>query len=219
MDKLAAPELGYRFHPKRYAHSPGHPRLDVILPATPSEEHYDPERLRVRVASIHGGVEYIVLHHPWHSAITRYRACAGRVILWDRRGKEVVTFTFGGDLSIEPGEAHTTCTLASPAPIILLTDEPTIPRTLAEEVEVLLARRRAAWGLDKKEYEQRLASADPLALYAACLEVLSETPRTFREGPGDERARQFRRFVQAEIEALREADLWPPTVPALDELL
>jgi hypothetical protein len=216
---LAAPELGYRFHPKRYAHSPGHPRLDVVLPATPSEEHYDPERLRVRVASIHGGVEYIVMHHPWHSATTRYRACAGRVILWDRRGKEVVAFTFGGDLSIEPGEPHTTCTLTSPAPIILLTGEPTTPRTLAEEVEVLLARRRAAWGLDKKEYEHRLASADPLTLYAACLEALDETLRTFWGGREDERARQFGRFVRAEIGALHAADLWPPAVPALDELL
>jgi hypothetical protein len=216
---LATSELGYHFYPKRYAHSPGHPRLDVILPATPSEEHYDPKRLRVPVTSIHEGVECITLHHPWHSATTRHRMCAGRVILWDRREKEVVAFTFGGDLSIEPGESHTTCTLTSPAPIILLTDEPTTPRLLAEEAEVLLARRRAAWEPNKKGYEQRLATADPPVLYAACLEALSETPHTSGEEQEDEHARQLGRFVRAEIEALREADLWPVLVPALDELL
>ncbi len=219
---MATSELGYHFYPKRYAHSPGHPRLDVVLSAKPSEEHYDPERLRVRVTSIHEGVEYITLHHPWHSKTTRYRMCAGRVTLWDRRGKEVAAFTFGGDLSIkpdEPGESHTTCTLTSSAPIILLTGELTTPRMLAEEAEILLARRRAAWEPNKKGYEQRLASADPLALYTACLETLSETLPTSQEEQEDEHVWQLGRFVRAEIGALREADLWPLIVPALDKLL
>ena len=35
-------DWGYEFYPRAYPHAPGHPRLDITIPKTPTGRHFDP---------------------------------------------------------------------------------------------------------------------------------------------------------------------------------
>jgi hypothetical protein len=171
-------ELGYYFYPQNRAGRLGHPRLDILLRSTPSERHFDPEKVHLFILSPQNDIEALVIDHPWRS-LKRYRLVPGRVIIEDRRGKAVEAFTYGGDLEINANDERTLCMLVSPAAILDLSADAGISRLpatglsagqlLAQETEILLAERRAAWARDPDQYETRLAGVDPAALYAACL--------------------------------------------------
>lgn len=191
-------ELGYYFHPRRDPNAPGHPRLDVVLRPAPTHLHFDPEWVRLGVASTHGGIETLTAHHPWRGLGRRYRACAGQVTWADRKDKTVKAFTFGGELRIESEEAHTICVLTSPAPIIYFVRGNFVPTMLAIEVGTLLAKRRAEWVHDLGAFEKMLVAAAPLALYRACLEALKEKFQNFDPGAQNESIRQFVRFLDRE---------------------
>jgi hypothetical protein len=81
---------------------------------------------------------------------------------------------------------------------------------LIEEVEILFAERRAAQ--DDAAFDRRLAAADPLQLYRACLVALDEK---FASRPAaDDAQRRFKQFLHTAVQAC-EAD----AVPALADLL
>lgn len=210
-------EFGYYFHSREHSDSPGHPRLDVLLRSVPTGKHFDPEKLSLTVASEPRGTEFLRIHHPW-PWLEQYQACAGRVILQDRKGKKVEAFTFGGDLRIESQEMLTACFLSSPAPILELIGTSSIPVMLAEETEIMFAERRADWEPDHSAFEDRLTAADPLTLYCTCLEALKEK---FERYPsrGEEFIQQFVHFLYTEIKTLHELDKWPGSIPTLAEIL
>ena len=210
-------ELGYFFHPRERPNAPGHPQLDVLMRSVPTEKHFDPEQLSLTVASEHRGTEFLRVHHPW-SWLEQYRACAGRVILQDRKGKKVGAFTFGGDLRIESEEMLTACFLTSPVPILELIGTSSIPVLLAQETEIIFAKRRADWLPDNSTFKDRLTAANPFTLYCICLEALNEK---FERYPsrGDEFIQQFVQFIRVEIKTLHELHEWPLYVPMIDELL
>jgi hypothetical protein len=89
---------------------------------------------------------------------------------------------------------------------------------LAEEVEVLLAHRRAAWGCDPGAYEQRLALANPHTLYCACLERLSIQFQDFYLEAEHDFMRQFTRFLHAEIQTIQQMGEWPLKLFSLEDL-
>jgi hypothetical protein len=210
-------EYGYFFHPREWSDSPGHPRLDVFLRSTPTKEHFDPMKMTLNVTSEHKNIELLKVHHPW-SLREQYQACAGRVILQDRRGKKVEAFTFGGDLQIESEEELTIGALTSPAPILELISTSSIPSLLAEETEILFAERRAEWEPDHSTFNKKLIKADPLSLYCACLDALREKfdRSQFR---GNEAIQHFAHFIHNEITALQELHNWPSRLPTVTELL
>lgn len=165
-------QLGYSFYPPEAPYDFGHAQLKVVIRPEPTGEHYDPESLTCHVAG-RSGLEPLHVHHPWTLEQT-YRVCAGHVTLDDRKGKQVVAFTFGGQLHIDAGPQRTICRLTSPVPILHHSaSEAPLERRLSEEVEILLAERRAAWR-DEERFERRLAAADPEQLYWACLTALCE---------------------------------------------
>lgn len=43
------PDLGYVLFPHETQGHPGHPRLDVIIPATPTYHHFDPLKAQFQV--------------------------------------------------------------------------------------------------------------------------------------------------------------------------
>ena len=210
-------EYGYYFHSREYSSSPGHPRLDVLLRSVPTGKHFDPEKISITVVSEDRGAELLRAHHPWPGQ-EQYRACAGRVILQDRRGKKVEVFTFGGDLRIESEEMLTACVLTSPAPILERTGTSSIPELLAEETEIIFAERRADWGPDHSTFKDRLTAADPFILYCICLESLKEK---FEQYPPreDEFIQQFVHFLNTEIKTLHELDKWPGSLPTIADVL
>lgn len=218
-------ELGYYFHPRRYPHAPGHPQLDVVLRPAPTGRHFDPQEIRLKVVSRHGGVEKLTLRHPWGPA-KPYRVVAGMVSVRDRKDKVVEAFTFGGDLQVTSDADGTQCVLTSSAPIIeyLLdpnTHGPTVTGMLLEELEALIARWHASWDHEHRpdEFDERLAATDPMTLYVACLQALHEQIDHVSHKAEDDLTRQFVHFLHAEIEALHEMGLWPSYVRPLGELL
>lgn len=168
-----AEELGYSFLPAAEPHDIGHAQLNVVLRPAPTERHFDPEVVVCAVAVVSGGVMTLRAHHPW-ILDTTYRVCAGHIRLEDRKGKQVTAFTFGGELRIDSEAHRTLCRFISPAPILEHSRQrDTLEVLLGEEVEVLFAERRAAHNNDDG-FERRLAAADPLQLYRACLAALRD---------------------------------------------
>jgi hypothetical protein len=173
---MQAHELGYEFYPFPSAKRVGYARLEVNLLRAPTFEHYDPEEMVAPVMFAKDkvvGIERLRIQHPWHG-LERYRAAPGRVVLTDRRGKEVEAFTFGGELEIESSSAHTRCLLTSPVPILNLVNMQDTDGLLAQEVEILLAERRALWLEKPDTFEERLLALEPQELYAACLASLRQ---------------------------------------------
>jgi hypothetical protein len=169
-----AEELGYSFLPAAEPHDIGYAQLNVVLRPAPTEQHYDPEVVACAVAIASGGVMTLRVHHPWILDAT-YRVCVGHIRLEDRKGKQVTAFTFGGELHIDSDAHHTLCRFISPAPILEHSREHnTLEVLLSEEVEVLFAERRAAARHNDDDFERRLAAADPLQLYWACLATLRD---------------------------------------------
>ena len=87
------------------------------------------------------------------------------------------------------------------------------------EAEILLAERRADWNPRQPHtFEQRLATAVPLQLYACCLSVLYEK---FSRHPKqhDQLQHNLSHFVTSEIKFLQQTGQWPANIPPLKELL
>lgn len=220
--------LGYTFHPRLYSHAPGHPQLDIVLRAKPTERHFDPVRVRLTVAAPGDGLELVTIWHHPESSEEHHRVCAGFVAISDRRDKRVEAFTFGGDLHVTPQADLTLCVLTSPAPIIEilpqpLTHGPSVATMLVDEVEALIARRRAAWEREQgpDAFDKRLAATDPFVLYLACLQALNENyahlPHQHQEE--DTLTQEFVAYLQGEIKTLDQTGKWPPDVPPLAKLL
>lgn len=211
------PDLGYDFHPATADRFPGHPQLDIFLRDEPTQRHFDPEQVHFEVAGS-GRPEVLTISHPW-AGPHQHRICAGRIYIDDRKQKRVEAFSFGGTLEVTTKAAITICHLQSPAPIFDLVDWNSLSTIIVAEAEVLLAERRADW--DPKHphtFEQHLATAVPLELYARCLIALHEKFAPHLENH-DQLYHQLVHFVANEIKFLQETGQWPAVVPPLAEIL
>lgn len=194
-------DKGYYFYPPAHPHSPGHPRLDIYLRSAPTEQHFDPEQVKFAVVDpLDNGLHHLAVDYFWEGRM-EHRLVIGRVTMIDRRGKTAEAFTFGGDLQIQRERDELRCIVKSPAPILSLISDQGVLAMLAQEVEVLLSERRAAWAADLDKYEQRLVAADPAALYFACLAALRER---FEHFPtvGEDRMQRFIHFLRVDSLAL-----------------
>ncbi|NTU63778.1 MAG: hypothetical protein HGB05_10350 [Chloroflexi bacterium] len=202
-------QLGYCFHPPTVEHSLGYPQLDVVIRPTPTGEHFDPELLTCLIATA-GGPTKLHVTHAWTQE-TAYRVCAGEIDIEDVRHEHVKAFTFGGDLRIDSDAQRTVCQLTSPAPLLEHARQTlSLEEHLIEEVYILFAERRAVQ--DDDVFDRRLAAADPLLLYRACLAALSAK---FAHFPvTDNVHRRFMQFLRAATQPLEDE-----AVPTLADLL
>ncbi|MCB0212739.1 MAG: hypothetical protein KDJ52_25575 [Anaerolineae bacterium] len=167
-------EAGYLLLDPPHPASPGGLRLMIALRETPTEEHYDPERIDLFRAEPDGTV---LQTHLTLKTFTNgsWPLCAGTVVLRDRFDKRVYFFTYGGRLDIYSDNGMAVCDLHSTAPIVTMsTDSQSVTEQLAVETEALLARIHATWGRDDSGYYHRLAEIDPLALYGASIMYITE---------------------------------------------
>ena len=221
-EKLSNPSPGYSFSPKPDIHAPGHPRLDVILAGEPSGEYFDPLEVHLPIlASKDWGhphqLDHIKIFHPWTNLL-EYQAAPGKVIILDRKGKEVEAFTYGGNLLIKNEEVCTTCTLESTAPIIEIDTASHVVKTLIDESEILLAQRRASWGIDEAKFESLLTKISPEELYAVCLmHILTSIEHSPRQDVLD--IQGLIHLIKQERSRLQAAGLWPEIVPSIEEIL
>jgi hypothetical protein len=209
------PDLGYIFHPNgsHFGDTP----LEVILRAHPTGHHFDPEKIHVEVG-VGRGVQMLDIHHPWRQG-DEYTLCPGRIFITDRYHKCLEVFTFGGQLTIRTHDELTHCEFDSPAPILELTGTHTVPTLLANEVEILLAQRRAARNLHAAgEFDGLLVALEPLTFYASCLQAIQQRFAHYRHG-GDPVIQHFKHLLHLEITRLHHAGLWPAEVAALEKLI
>ena len=217
LDLTHEPDLGYVFYPNETPDHPGHPRMDVIIPAIATHQHYDPQKVQFQIVSPTKNIEHLIVHHPWTLG-KKYQVCAGRILLTDHTAKCVEAFSFGGNLQIFTNDKHTVCALKSDAPIIPLFTTHDLPMWIVAEVEILLAQQRAHWNPQHPhDFETHLATVNPFLLYISCLYALQA-----RVKHGYSRAEQLDHqgldFVQTEIKRLQEKGKLPSVVPSLDQL-
>ncbi|MCB8983721.1 MAG: hypothetical protein H6659_07860 [Ardenticatenaceae bacterium] len=212
---VPTPSRGYLFHPG-HSHF-GYEQVDVTLTTEPTQEHFDPEKVHLYVGSGRS-VQSLDIHHPWHLAAD-YPIIAGRIILTDRRQKHVEVFTLGGQMTITGQPEQTKCVFTSPAPFMDLITGHSVSTLLVNEIEILLAERRAARNFRiSGEFDNLLLAVDPLTLYTCCLHHIREK---FKHYPiyYDHVLQHFRYLLQLEIEQLQSDDLWPDHMPELAELI
>ena len=213
LDLTHEPDLGYIFYPHETPNHPGHPRLDVIIPAVPTYRHFDPQKAQFQIVSAANDVEHLTIHHPW-TAGKRYRVCAGRIFITDRKAKRVEALSFGGNLQILSDAEHTACGLESAAPIFPLFTTHDLPMWIVAEVEILLAQQKAHWNpLHPHDFETHLVAVEPFLLYASCLQALQN-----KHAGTEESDHQGQHFVQTEIKQLQDKGKWPVLLRTLDQL-
>jgi len=216
---LTTGALGYVFTPPCAPEYPMYRQLDVTLHAQPAERHYDPEVVRFKVASPIWGTEWIKVRHPWQRT-DEHHVLPSCVVIRDRVDGIVEAFTFGGELNILAEGDRTACTLESTAPIFPLNNGSSVSTIFAEEVEILLAERRAVWDVEHPRvlFEERLAQVDSIDLYFACLERFQQV---FSHYPflQSESMLHFNHFIRSEIQSFRETHRWPLFVTPIEQLL
>jgi len=206
---------GYFFLPQAHPESPGHTGLLVAMRDKPTGEHFDPTSLRLKLCQ-NGRAIYITLHRD--SPVKQTQPVSpGRVILHDQKGKEVECFTFGGWLETicKPGE--TVYSLRSDAPVLLITETPSVGEQLACETEGLLAHYSALWGIHQDGFLCNLGGLNTRQFYAATLDAL--LARFQKSSALREAYRQLYYTLQREKEWLQETDQWPAPLPNLESML
>jgi hypothetical protein len=186
--------------------------MDIMLRSSPTNIHFDPSRLYLTVVSGENDISHLTITYNGIQ-LNKYRVVAGPVCIQDRKGKVLHAFTFGGELRIEVEEQEKICTIISTAPIFQFIQP--IAIRFIEEVEIILAEQRAKWENDPHEFETRLAAAEPLVLYAACLKFLINK----FELSNNKSAQHLVHFIHTEIQALHEEHALHYCVPPLSELL
>jgi hypothetical protein len=209
------PDLGYIFYPGQSYF--GEQRFDVILRREPTHEHFDPEKIHLKVNS-HRSVQLLDIQHPWRQT-GESQLCPGHIRIIDRFHKFIDLFSFGGSVQITAVSHKTTCAFTSPAPFLDLTAGHTLCILFANEVDVLLAQQRAR--LNPRiptEFDSKLADLDPLAFYVSCLQTLRKkfADTTIYSDPTHQ---HFRHDLSLEIARLQDENSWPSSIPTLAELL
>jgi hypothetical protein len=213
---LKESEFGYWFTSPESSHAPGGNRLDMFINELPDSQYFNLKNIRLPVKS-EGGIETLRIYHPWlykHN----YHACAGIVEMIDRKGGKEEAYILGGELTIQTHNSLTECTLISPAPILHVYTPDRMKMMFIEEIEILLAERRAAFSTNLSDYEHHLAHADPLNLYVACIHALTEK---FGQMPHkeDPQILQFLNFIHTESNRLDDEELRPYLPTSLEEIL
>ena len=207
------------YHPLAKPHpgSPGHTGLLVAIRKEPTDKHFDPQTLHLRLRDEYGGAGWKTL--SWLSPLEGSgHVCPGTVTLKDRSGRQIEFFTFGGSLEMTSGPGEMAYSLRSPAPVLELTaHEETVPDQLAAEAEELLARIEVKWGTDEKGFNRQLAEVDPLQFY---LSALASIVNHYEQVQVLEEAyHELSLALCREREWLVEKSLWLAKPLALEDLL
>jgi len=207
---------GYYLLPKSHAHCFGHTGLLVAIRETPTEQHFDPEFIHLRLSDEDNMPKIVTLKLKPVFARPRH-VCPGRVVLYDRIDKRVHFFTFGGSLETISASDETIYFLHSPGPILEITeDQRSIPDQLAFEIEGLLGKCQAKWGTNDDGFACCLAQVDPRQLYLTSLQTILIRHQQHQAL----RRRHFKFYtaLRQEKERLMQVGQWPAKLPLLEGL-
>lgn len=197
------PRIGYLFHHPEVGHAQDNYQLDIYLSAESTEQHFDVLRATFPIRSPRNTVTNLKVLHPWKFEEIA-RVCPGPVIMEDRKSKKEEAFSFGGQLTINLKGSITTCSLVSTAPILHISGGGKIEELFVEEVEILLAEKRAEFA-DRKSDHDLFCRVDPLELYIACLAGMKQKIRSFKHG--DEHYHDLLGYVETQEHRLESAGL------------
>ena len=213
---------GYYLLPRSHPDSLGYTGLLVAIRKQPTEKHFDPQTIRLRLRDKYDQAKWTTLwlQSPLELPITAsMHVCPGEVMLRDRTEKRVDFFVFGGSLEAVSVPGETVYSLRSPAPILQLSDDPeTVPDQLTSETQALIGELQVRWGSDEEGFARRLAQVDPLQFYLATLQAILtryERDRHILQ----ETFHEFYLALRHEKGRLMERGRWPATLPTLGELL
>ena len=197
--------------------APGASHLEVNITETPTEEHFDPQRLHFYAVTGDRFIEDLKVTHPWPYK-DDYQICAGLIQIIDRKDKTEEAFCFGGRLKIESQGSLTTCILESSAPILEISGANTIISKFIEEIEIILAERRAEWASKEEIFEQRLIQVDPFELYTAILNslIIKYEHLSYRD---HFHIQEFLNFLHKEVERLETENKTKLLFKSLEEIL
>jgi len=212
--EIKLPKIGYLYHYPRLDHPSETFRLDIFVASIPTELHFDVRHAHFFVKTPESNIEKLSISHPWTYKKDE-RVCAGVVIMEDRNKVKKEAFTFGGNLKITTEETHTTCVLTSTAPILDIIDATPVQRFFVEELEIILAERRAVYA-SHRDYENHLCAANPRDLYLASLEELLLKFENFPHM--DKNRREFLSFLHTEKNRLNAVHIFTELAPSLDEI-
>ncbi len=213
-EETVLPKIGYLYHYPRLDHASENFRLDIFVASIPTELHFDVQHAHFFVKTPENAIERLTISHPWTYKKDE-QVCAGVVIMEDRNKVKKEAFTFGGNLKIATEETHTTCVLTSTAPILDIIDAMPVQRFFVEELEIILAERRAVYA-DHHDYETYLGAADPRELYLASLEALLQKFENFPSM--DKNQREFLSFLRAEKKRLYAVGISAEAARSLKEI-
>jgi len=195
--------------------------LKVYLSSAPQPRAFDAARLRLPVIRQDELQELEV--EPSNIPLiegNQLRIAAGRFALYDHTGHAQYGFTLGGQLELGSQDGLTVCTLHSTAPIFLLQEDPEAPDVLlADELDSLVARRRAVWGAKEEGFARRMLAADPMHLLAACLEKIEARLKRILAHSHDDQYASIVHFIDHIRLTLKNAGKWPAVTPSIDDLL
>ncbi|MBN1266415.1 MAG: hypothetical protein JXA25_13035 [Anaerolineales bacterium] len=212
-------KLGYIFIPFEKRDSIGFKELIINISENPTGDHFDPVEVHVFAAvNDHTAVEEHTFFHPYRS-IGHHTIAPGIIIIQDRKGKREEAFSFGGTLSILTQTDLTQCHLVSTAPILPANHRHTVIRTLLDEIQIVMAERRAAWmNAGEEAFEKKLLEVDPLVLCAVFLSsILKEFSDVELQSLGPNR--MLLDTIREEIRNLKENGKWPAEIPSIEEIL
>jgi hypothetical protein len=208
---------GYQLKPGEPPYAPGHHRLLVAIREFPTEMHYDPESIQLRMGDAGDSVNWttIRLRFPVYGI---KQVGLGRLIIADRVDKRVEFFTYGGELDATYSHDEAVYELRSGAPILEITEDlQSFPDQLAFETEVIVAEAQARWHGNDQAYSRQLAQLEAGPCYlAAVRSILRHYERTLALR---ETFHMFHAALKKEQEALAGAGLWHDTIPCLEALL
>jgi hypothetical protein len=223
MGVMTEPDLGYIFYPGPSQF--GEERFAVVLRPKPTNKHFDPEKVHLKV-NTSLGVQVLDIRYPWRQT-SKTQLCLGHIRVFDRYQKFIDVFSFGGWVEItavttsssQAATDKTTCIISSPAPLLELTAGNSTAILLANEIDIQLAQLRAR--LNPRfpaEFDGKLAVIEPLDFYVSCLSALRKkfAYNTIYQNPTRQR---FKHKLNLEIARLQHDNNWPSSIPTLAELI
>mgnify|MGYP001400368337 CR=1 FL=1 len=209
---------GYFLHPSRYAPPLGYSALDVYLARSDPERYFDAAAALFAVTDGER-TSQVEIYHPFPQAPQRYQVVFGRFYLLAHNGDMVEGMSLGGVLEVGIQPNHTVCHLSSPAPIFDMEESGGLIATLEVEVEAELARLRAQWHDGDAAFDRRLASLDPMTLFAASLSLLDDYLHNHPQAVTPDEVLTERTAVHQAIRTLQHAGQWPKPTPSLRGLI
>jgi hypothetical protein len=207
---------GYLLLPQPYPDCLGHGGLLVAIRARPTQQHFDPESVRVRFLEPPDTARWATLR--LHTPVAGARSVfPGRIILTDHRAKDVEFFAFGGTLEVAAEPMQAVIQIRSPAPVLEITgDTESVTDQLASQAEVVIAELQAGWVMREEGFVRRVAELDPAVFYAMIVQAILqryERARTLLLGE-----RRLQTVLLKERENRKVVGRWPANLPGVDQL-